>query len=46
MFYLCQRSVTDPDFPKYPRIPVRACRGYEKCEPEPTTDEASKKPPL
>jgi hypothetical protein len=28
-FYLCQRSFTDPRFPKYPPIPVRACTGYE-----------------
>jgi GNAT superfamily N-acetyltransferase len=28
-FYLCQRSRTDARFPKYPRLPVRACAGYE-----------------
>lgn len=28
-FYLCQRSFTDPAYPKYPPIPVMACRGYE-----------------
>jgi hypothetical protein len=28
-FYLCQRSLTDPAFPKYPPLPVVACRGYE-----------------
>jgi hypothetical protein len=28
-FYLCQRSTTDPNFPKYPRLPVLQCRGYE-----------------
>ena len=28
-FYLCQRSLTDPAFPKYPRLPVLACRGYQ-----------------
>ena len=33
IFYLCQRSATDDAFPKYPRLPVRACRGYET-EPE------------
>jgi hypothetical protein len=27
-FYLCQRSATDPSFPKYPRLPVIACDGY------------------
>jgi len=29
VFYLCQRSATNPAFPKYPRLPVLHCRGYE-----------------
>jgi hypothetical protein len=29
IFYLCQRSATDPSFPKYPRLPVLRCAGYE-----------------
>jgi hypothetical protein len=29
-FFLCQRSATDPRFPKYPRLPVIQCTGYEK----------------
>ena len=28
-FSLCLRSRTDPDYPKYPRVPVLACRGHE-----------------
>jgi hypothetical protein len=28
-FSLCERSKTDPSFPKYPRLPVTECRGYE-----------------
>jgi hypothetical protein len=29
-FSLCERSKTDPQhYPKYPRIPVRECTGYE-----------------
>jgi hypothetical protein len=28
-FYLCERSKTDPRFPKYPPLPVLACVGYE-----------------
>jgi hypothetical protein len=28
-FYLCGRSVSDPRFPKYPRLPVLQCEGYE-----------------
>lgn len=29
VFSLCRRSKTDPSFPRYPRIPVRECRGFE-----------------
>jgi hypothetical protein len=29
-FFLCERSATQPDFPKYPRLPVLQCSGYEK----------------
>jgi len=28
-FSLCDRSRTDPAFPKYPRLPVGECRGWE-----------------
>ncbi len=28
-FHLCRRSIADPSFPRYPRLPVLACRGYE-----------------
>jgi hypothetical protein len=29
-FYLCELSKTDPSFPKYPRLPVLTCTGYER----------------
>ena len=29
-FYRCERSTVDPTFPRYPRLPVMACRGYER----------------
>jgi hypothetical protein len=29
-FYLCRRSAEDASFPKYPRLPVLECRGYER----------------
>lgn len=29
VFYRCERSVNDPTFPRYPRLPVTECRGYE-----------------
>jgi len=29
VFSLCGRSKTDPSFPRYPRIPVMECRGFE-----------------
>ena len=31
-FLYCRRSETDPLFPKYPRLPVIRCRGYERGE--------------
>jgi hypothetical protein len=30
IFYLCKLSAVDPRFPKYPRLPVLACTGYEE----------------
>lgn len=30
VFYLCEKSFTDPAFPKYPRLPVLECAGYVK----------------
>jgi hypothetical protein len=27
-FYLCERSLSDPRFAKYPRLPVLECPGY------------------
>ena len=31
-FYLCQLSALDKKYPKYPRLPVIQCRGYEREE--------------
>ena len=28
-FRLCERSTTDPRFPRYPNLPVVQCSGYE-----------------
>lgn len=28
-FWLCLRGLTDPEFLKYPRLPVVRCRGFE-----------------
>jgi hypothetical protein len=28
-FSLCERSREDPDYVRYPRLPVLACRGWE-----------------
>jgi hypothetical protein len=32
VFSMCLRSKTDERFPKYPRIPVERCPGYEPSE--------------
>jgi hypothetical protein len=29
VFLRCELSLTDPRFPKYPRLPVLVCAGYE-----------------
>jgi hypothetical protein len=35
VFSLCRRSRTEPDrFPRYPRLPVLRCPGYEAAPPE------------
>jgi hypothetical protein len=31
-FSLCKRSREDPAYPRYPRLPVLACRGYDARE--------------
>ena len=30
VFYQCTKSFEDPRFPKYPRLPVKACTGYSQ----------------
>jgi hypothetical protein len=38
VFYQCGKSFVDSRFPKYPRLPVHACPGYEpeaKADPNP-----------
>jgi 3-isopropylmalate/(R)-2-methylmalate dehydratase large subunit len=30
VFYRCERSRSDPRFPRYPRLPVVACIGYDR----------------
>jgi LSD1 subclass zinc finger protein len=32
-FVRCTRAQTDPGFPKYPRLPVLRCRGYDPDAP-------------
>lgn len=34
IYWLCRRSATDPSFAKYPRLPIRACRGFQWGEAE------------
>ena len=29
-FYMCERGLKEAGFAKYPRLPVRECRGYEQ----------------
>ena len=32
-FVFCERSRIDPRFPRYPRLPVLSCSGYEASAP-------------
>lgn len=32
LFLLCRRSRTDARYPRYPRLPVRRCAGYQPVE--------------
>jgi hypothetical protein len=35
-FLLCQASVTDPRYPRYPTLPVRRCAAFKpRIEPDP-----------
>lgn len=27
-FYMCRRSLTQPEYPKYPQLPVIRCAGF------------------
>jgi hypothetical protein len=31
-FFLCRRSESDPGYPRYPRLPILSCVGYEAVE--------------
>ncbi len=35
-FLLCERSKNDPAYPRYPRLPVLVCPGFEPGEPTKT----------
>lgn len=32
VFYMCEKSASDPRFPRYPRLPVLRCSGFEKIQ--------------
>ncbi len=34
-FWRCGLAKIDPSFPKFPRLPVLTCRGYEPASPMP-----------
>jgi hypothetical protein len=35
VFSLCERSRTEPEFRRYPRLPVLRCPGFEQAEDRP-----------
>jgi predicted CoA-binding protein len=30
LYWMCRRSLNEPEFERYPRLPVRACPGFER----------------
>ena len=36
VFSMCQRGLHEPEYPKYPRLPVLRCAGYNECRKETT----------
>jgi hypothetical protein len=37
-FYMCERSRTDPAYPRYPRLPVTRCAGFVAVTREPPAE--------
>jgi hypothetical protein len=37
-FWRCDRSFSDPRYPRFPRLPVLRCAGFEPAEAEPAID--------
>jgi hypothetical protein len=37
VFSLCERSRTQPEYPRYPRVPVLECAGFEPRGERPAT---------
>ena len=33
-YYRCERSADDALYPKYPRLPMRSCDGFDPVEPD------------
>ncbi|MBM4159614.1 MAG: hypothetical protein FJ217_00800 [Ignavibacteria bacterium] len=40
-FYLCELSAADQSYPKYPRLPVLRCPGFEERDPAPQNERSS-----
>jgi hypothetical protein len=45
VFVLCDRSRSSEDFPRYPRLPVRGCRGFEPLAAGDALADGSENPP-
>jgi hypothetical protein len=44
VYYLCRLSFDDARFPKYPRLPVLFCEGYDRAEAHAELRDGTKKP--
>jgi hypothetical protein len=44
VFYMCRRSLTEPEYRKYPPLPVLRCPGYELAAPSVVEGDGKLKP--
>lgn len=44
-FFLCGRALTDPAYPKYPRLPIVSCQGFVPCPPASSTEQETPSSP-
>jgi hypothetical protein len=44
VYVMCTRALNEPEYPKYPRLPVLQCKGFEVVPPVPPDAKARPRP--